>query len=113
MASLKAMSDGPADALLSTLDKDLFRHISSLRGDTQEGVALQLSPFTRSLPFYPEILTGHFAHLVNSLLTKVYGLARVQVLECLTRCVHLEKLTGPTQPASSLLCRRRRRPSRC
>jgi hypothetical protein len=74
-----------AASLLATLETELGKLLWSLNDGTQEALARMLTILHELSAFYPKVLlldACWFAHHVQRLLTKVYGLARVQVCSC-------------------------------
>ena len=82
-----------AGKLLTSLESDLAKLLYQLNDGTQESQARMLMILHGVSGHYAHVLRldgAFFAHHVQRLVTKVFGLARVQVLDCLTRCVELE-----------------------
>ena len=88
-----ARGDGAASALLTSLVDMLLKYLYSLRDNTQESLSRLLLILHEVSEWYPKVLLtdrASFALCAQSFLTKVYGQARIQVLDCLTRCVQTE-----------------------
>jgi len=78
---------------LEQLLKELTPRLTKLMAKTQDTIKRILTILFELSVYYPKVLllnTATFGRHVRTLLTEVYGGARVQVLGCLERCVELE-----------------------
>ena len=94
---------GEAGDSTSDIEKKLFAHLHSLNNTTQQGTD-QLLVLLDALSFgCPELLLRDFAtfgRVAYGFIAKVYGSARVHVLNCLSRCVLLERADAVAEAGS-------------